>query len=159
MTNRTLQFYGQGYGSTPPTITVTIDGNQVFSGPVLGSVDETPPQIFFPADYNQIYIAQLPIMANTTSYSFSLTVSGGLGIYTGLVKTNYNGTGNVASPSSGPTEFQVQPDVNSNVYINGQSVVTPDPKPDGQEGAWTYWIPSGSTMTATMTIQGGVVVA
>ena len=34
MTNRTLQFYGKGYGATPVGITATIDGSTVFSGEI-----------------------------------------------------------------------------------------------------------------------------
>jgi len=34
MTNRTLQFWGQGYGSTPATVTVSLNGTTVYTGEV-----------------------------------------------------------------------------------------------------------------------------
>jgi len=34
MTNRTLQFWGQGYGTTPATVTVSLDGTTIYSGEV-----------------------------------------------------------------------------------------------------------------------------
>jgi hypothetical protein len=34
MTTRTLQFYGQGYGTTPATITATLDGVTIYTGAV-----------------------------------------------------------------------------------------------------------------------------
>ena len=42
MANRTVQLLGQGYGSTPAQITVTANGNPVFSGPV-NTVDQPSP--------------------------------------------------------------------------------------------------------------------
>lgn len=34
MTNRTLQFWGQGYGSTPATVTVSLGGTTIYTGEV-----------------------------------------------------------------------------------------------------------------------------
>jgi hypothetical protein len=42
MANRTIKFLGQGYGSTPAVITITANGNTVFSGPV-DTVDQLRP--------------------------------------------------------------------------------------------------------------------
>jgi hypothetical protein len=44
MANRTVQILGQGYGATPSEITVTTNGNTVFSGPV-NTQDQTVPAL------------------------------------------------------------------------------------------------------------------
>lgn len=154
MPNRTLKFYGQGYGASAPQITVSLNGNTVFMGPVDNSIDAEPPGVFVPADYDLLYQAELPMNYNNTTAAFSLSVTGGTGIYTGLVEINYNAMANAESSGSAGF-FAIQPDANSNVSIDGQIVPVPDPRPEGQQGAWTYFVPAGSTMTATLNIPMG----
>lgn len=43
MANRTIQIFGQGYGTTPCTINAVFAGNTVFSGPIP-TVEDTPSQ-------------------------------------------------------------------------------------------------------------------
>ena len=42
MTNRTVQIYGYGYGSTPASIEVTLDGNIVYNGTIATTSGPTP---------------------------------------------------------------------------------------------------------------------
>ena len=76
MANRTIKFLGQGYGATPAVITITANGNTVFSGPV-DTVDQLLP-VLPSTDLNlvsnvgtfeidQTFIGQIPITCTVTS--------------------------------------------------------------------------------------------
>ena len=84
MANRTIQFLGQGYGSTPCTIAATVDGVSVYSGSVptkTGDVDRTPE--------NQVVLFgfELPLeFTGTKSVSWTVT---GTSLYFGHAQANY----------------------------------------------------------------------
>jgi hypothetical protein len=76
MANSTIKFLGQGYGATPAAITITANGNTVFSGPV-DTVDQLRPVLPNP-DLNlvsnvgtfevpQNFKGQIPMTCTVTS--------------------------------------------------------------------------------------------
>jgi len=75
MANRTIQIYGQGFGSTPAEIVVTANGNTVFSGtipttndplPVLPNIEYSTQEIFeFTVDPS--FSGQLPMTCQVTN--------------------------------------------------------------------------------------------
>lgn len=76
MANRTIQLLGQGYGSSPAQITVTANGNTVFSGTV-SAVDQPPPPLPNPAltlaeilctfEIDQAFTGQIPMTCAVSS--------------------------------------------------------------------------------------------
>lgn len=71
MTNRTIQFWGQGYaptGTDPITITATLDGNQIYSGPI--STLYTTDVSRLPTDQVLLFTCELPV-----SYSGTIPMS------------------------------------------------------------------------------------
>lgn len=85
MTNRTLQFYGKGYGATPVGITATIDGSTVFSGEIP-TVNESIGTI---ASAGQVllFTTELPI-TEIGQKSMIVEVTGGQVVLTQIL-TNY----------------------------------------------------------------------
>ena len=59
MTNRTVQFYGQGYGTVPAEITATLDGIVVYSGTVPTIDQENYNRM--PEDQVLLFTAQVPV--------------------------------------------------------------------------------------------------
>ena len=70
MATRTIQLLGQGYGATPAQITVTANGNTVYSGPV-NTVNEPVPllpntqlslqNILCTVEIDQAFVGQMPM--------------------------------------------------------------------------------------------------
>jgi hypothetical protein len=69
MTQRTIQFYGQGLGENPAEITVTFQGQTVFSGPV-----PTAPSILSP-ESEQFLLFSVNALDVTDAGSFAVTVT------------------------------------------------------------------------------------
>lgn len=159
MTNRTMEFYGQGYGVSAPVLTAVFNGQTIFVGPANNSLNEEPPMQLLPADYDLLFTAEIPLNSTEETANLSVSVSGGTGIFIGMIKINYAKNNNLPGQpnSSGPTGYQViYPDANSNVEINGSPVAVPDPRPPGLEGPWMYWVTEGGTFTSTVTIPPGL---
>jgi hypothetical protein len=76
MANRTVQILGQGYGANPAQITVTANGNTVFSGTV-SSIDQSPPslpnlninlaEILCTFEIDQAFTGQIPMTCAVSS--------------------------------------------------------------------------------------------
>jgi hypothetical protein len=76
MANSTIKFLGQGYGATPAEITITANGNTVFSGPV-DTVDQLRPVLPNPSlnltgnvgtfEVPQNFKGQIPITCTVNS--------------------------------------------------------------------------------------------
>lgn len=106
MATRTIQFYGQGYGTTPAEIAVTANGNTVFSGtiptvdqpvPALPATDPTPvmPLIF------SMNIEQSFTGFDNQSIPMTCTVTNGTVIFADILG-NYSPTWNPAyTPAQG----------------------------------------------------------
>lgn len=171
MTNRTVQFYGQGY-STPPaeglaltpcTITATVDGNQVFSGtiPTL----ETSDIYHLPSEQVLLFSFEIPLVTggNTASPSTNYTLPVSLDItgddvFLEQINSNYNsiwdGNAYVSSGATGFDSIYSAGDARSNVVVTGASYVNPpptEPRDPANTGAWGWEVETASGQTATMT--------
>ena len=90
--NRTINFYGYAYGSTPVSLTANIDGVTVFSG-VVSTVDQALPA-------PTVNISNAPVLFSVVdsalfpttfsgAYPMSITVTGGNGIAVQNTYCNY----------------------------------------------------------------------
>lgn len=169
MTNRTVQFYGQGY-STPPavgvaltpcTITATVSGNVVFSGaiPTLESSDI----LRQPGEQEVLFTFEIPMVAANTANASPYTLPVSLAItgddvYLEQINANYcNNLGN----TTGPTGFAAisSVDARSNVVITNAlyNNPPPDPRPPGYPtGTWGWEIEVAPGQTSTMTFDMNV---
>jgi hypothetical protein len=176
MTTRTFKQYGQAYGSVPASITATIDGVQVFSGPVY-TVDEP-----LPTDSTLIVGSTLFNWTNTVDFagtqSFSISVTGSpLRLTTTVANYRYifpypptfelpADSGNFVVPDADSLindyaffyianidGIQIE-DPFTNVVIDG---VPRQRGPNNADlpGQWQWIIPAGSTFTATLNITAG----
>lgn len=68
MTNRTVQIYGYGFGSTDATMTVTLDGTTIFNGAVTTANQPVPalPDLNLETDTVPICSFELPVAFNGT---------------------------------------------------------------------------------------------
>jgi hypothetical protein len=132
MANRTIQIWGQGYGSTPCTANVTFGGDIVFSGPIP-TVDSTI-VARLPDEQTMLINFEVPIELSGT---FPVTIEFvGTDAFISAVLANYS----VQNDSE--TFFPVAlPQYKTNVNINGIAVAPPDPLPSGVTGEWGWEIP------------------
>jgi hypothetical protein len=79
MANRTLQFFGIGYGAEPVTVTATVNGTQVFNGTITtfnSPVNTVNPWTqmtpLFTAEVDETMVENIPM---------SVTVSGGTAVF------------------------------------------------------------------------------
>ena len=172
MTNRTVQFFGQGY-STPPaegltltpcTITATVDGNVVFSGtiPTLESSDiqrlPTDQQVLFTFEIPLVTITDPPGYGNIYTLPVSLAITGD-DVYLEQIESNYNSLGNgVSSGSTGFASITSLGDARSNVVVTNATFTNPppDPRPVESEGTWGWEIETAPGQTSTMTFDMNV---
>lgn len=87
MANRTLQFYGIGYGSEPVTVTASLNGTEIFNNTIStinGPVNTTDPwndtYAMFTADINSNIISNIP---------FTFAVSGNGTAVISRIDANY----------------------------------------------------------------------
>lgn len=161
MPNRTLQFFGQGYGSEAPIVTATIDGTTVFVGPVANFTDIAPPQIFVPADYEYLFSAEIPFNVANANLAMNVSFTGGTALILGEVMVNYapQVVANSVVSSSGATGFKESfptGDCRINVAIDSVPQTTPDPRPTGLEGDWTWQIAEGNVLSCTLLVNAGL---
>ncbi len=88
MTNRTIQFYGTGYGSTPVSVTVTANGNTVFDGTINTVNDPLPTGAPDPAQFTVIFTMEAPV-SFTGTIPMTVAVNSGDGVATAHVRANY----------------------------------------------------------------------
>lgn len=145
MTNRTIQFLGQGYaptGTAPITITATFAGNTVYSGTIptlyISDVDRQPANqvVLFTVDVPMNFSGIVPM-------SIALDNPVGVDAYFDQIFSNYmpttsNATGNITVVSSGPDGFLnisgAILDPRSNVVINGVA----ETRGETPEGTWGW---------------------
>jgi hypothetical protein len=82
---RTLQFYGKGYGATPATITVTLDGDTVYTGAVT-TVDQ-PTVDVLPGQQVVLFTCEVPV-ATSGALPMTCTVNNGT-VYFMYITGNY----------------------------------------------------------------------
>lgn len=162
MTNRTVQFLGQGYGNTPVTCNVAFNGATVFNGPV-STLDQESVSVL-PADQVVLCSFDIPI-ATAGSIPVSIEVTSGNLVLLGDIWANYSKlytpTGNLYT--SGPTGFlsidDGPSDCRANVVINGTAQTTPSPRPSESSGTWYWEVPTGQTITFDAIVVAGTTVA
>lgn len=111
MTNRTIRFYGKGFGATPAEMTVTLDGTEIFSGTVVTldqpldiSTIPTWPDNFY--DIN--FTAELPVLFDGEK-PMTVTVTNGT-VVVGDITANYL---LIANPVFTAEEIAALSDINS----------------------------------------------
>jgi hypothetical protein len=168
MTTRTFKQYGQGYGTTPATIVVTLNGVEIFNGDIA-TLDQPLPYMPMPPGENvgvEIYSWTKDLTFQGTD-SLQITVADGIFLMSQSV-ANYFKYPVPDSPSgpyasSGPDNFvpfyyytvdgDIIADCLSNVSIDG--VAQTSIRVEGETGQW-YWVLSpGQTMTATLNVLAG----
>ena len=157
--NRTFQFMGIAYGSTPVTLTAMINSNVVFSGEVPtvdAPTDSNPPpevqgilfEIANSAVLNTDFAGSLPMTVN---------VSGGNACVMGEILCNYvDGTPTTYGQcyNGTPTNSEGTPDPRSSVYIDSWQQVPPNPP---SLGCWTWCLNSSATLIYNFNISVGQV--
>lgn len=166
--NRTFQFYGVGYGSSPVSVTASINSTQIFSGAVP-TVDQPVNPQPTPLPSDQVVLFTLPDSAvlNTDfagSLPMTITVTGGSGVLFGDIFSNYfigdpaagAGLGNTYGQNytGNPINSESTPDPRSSVQIDGVTQVPPLPT---SLGVWNWYIPANSTFTYNWNISVGQV--
>jgi hypothetical protein len=100
MTNRTLQFLGRGYGSTPATVIATLDGVTIYTGEVPTLDQETILEL--PGEQVVMFTTEIPLDF-TGNKAFSMQVTSGTVNFADQL-ANYALAPN---PVFSPTEFAV----------------------------------------------------
>lgn len=144
MANRTLQFYGKGYGSSPAEITVKLDNEIVFDGAVPTAdqieVDHSPDAqvVLFTCEVPVLFEGKMPM---------SVTVNTGTVVFA-EVKGNHCYSGdNLAG------FFHIfNNDVRSSVKIDDVDQTTLWET----TGTWSWLVNAGSTLTYDLNINTGV---
>jgi hypothetical protein len=170
MANRTLQFYGYAYGSTPVQLNAHINGQVVFSGPVSTIDTPIPPP---PSDMTSapvlFSVENSALVPTEFSGSLPMTVSvaTGTGVVLGEIYCNYMPTGNVVvtdevtmeNSSISGTTLTVG-SVTSGTITIGQSIADDAGTiVDGTvitAGSGSTWTVNISQTVASTTIQGGI---
>jgi hypothetical protein len=154
MTIRNFKQYGQAFGATTASITATIDGTVVFSGPV--STLNTPvPSLPGDIETSEIFTwTNTVAFAGTQSYSVAVT---GSPLLLGSTAADYCVANNISHFDAFYT-YEIGgvtvADPFTNVAIDGVSR-TRGPDNSTLAGQWQWLIPAGSTFTATLNVNAG----
>jgi hypothetical protein len=168
MTTRTFKQYGQGYGATPATITVTLDGVQVFSGDIPTLNQPVPDMPIVPGENLgvELYSWTKDVTFQGTE-TLQITVADGTFLMAQSL-ANYFKYIDPALPdgpylSSGALTYvpfyyytvdgDVIYDPMSNVSIDG--VAQTVTRVEGEFGQWYWVLGPGQTMTATINVLQG----
>ena len=159
MTNRTIQFYGQGFGPTEVEISVTADGSQVFNGPVP-TVDQSLVASQWPLEQSEILFSiEVPVEFRGTM-PIEITVNSGSGILLEKMAINYVPL--IDNVSSGAQGFEFDSDgkipnllAASDFRLDGNPTPSLVCRPDS-DGYWTLPLAVGSTFAATLNIEAGL---
>lgn len=91
MTNRTLQFYGKGFGNDPVTVSVTVSGNLVYSGTISTDNQSLPSDWYDwydPELYVPLFTMQVPVEFSG-NFPVQIAVTSGFGAKISEVLANY----------------------------------------------------------------------
>ena len=155
MTTRNFIQCGQAYGSTPATITATLDGTVIFSGTI-------PTQNMPFPTLPDFSVTGVNLFTWTNTVDFSGTQSLAISV-TGadLLLTDSFADHCVANAISAFYPFYSYnvgnvgiADPFSNVIIDGE-VMQRGPDDEILSGQWYWTIPRGSTFTATLNVNAG----
>jgi len=159
MTNRTIQFYGQGFGSTAAEISVTANGSPVFNGPVP-TVDQPLVPLPWPLEQSEIMFSmEVPIEFQGTM-PIEITVNYGSGILLEKLSINYVRLPNNVSSGAQGFEFDCDGKI-KNLLATQDSSLDGNPIPclvcpPGLDGNWTLPLAVGSTFATTLDIDAGL---
>lgn len=163
MTTRTFVQQGQAYGSNTASITVKIDGNVVFQGPVLTLNQPFPQEPGIGSLIsNDLYSWTNDVFFEGTQ-SLEITVEGATLLLANSLANYMPGAAN-GVPTGNATTFGpyysitsdsgVETDPFSDETINGIPQQEPSHVPP-YSGQWWWAISPGSTFSATINIQAG----
>ena len=154
MTTRNFKQCGQAYGSTPASITATIDGVVVFSGPI-STLDQPLPVLPEPAA--NVALPTLFTWTNTLYFSgtqsYSIAVTGSPLLLGSTLADHFiaNDVSQFGIFYSYDDDGALVGDPLANVVIDGVAL-TRGPDNAALPGQWQWLVPAGSTLTAVMNI-------
>jgi hypothetical protein len=168
MTTRTFKQFGQGYGATPATITVTLGGLQIFAGDIATLDQPVPDMPIVPGENLGVEIySWTKDVTFQGADTLQITVVDGTFLMSKSL-ANYFKYTDPAKPSgpyatSGPNNFvpfynytdngEVIYDALSNVAIDGAAQTVA--RAPGEYGQWYWVLGPGQTMTATLNVLEG----
>jgi hypothetical protein len=157
MTTRNFKQRGQAYGSTPASITATIDGTVVFSGPINTLDIPVPIMPVEPTGVQPVIFtwANTVAFAGTQSYSIAVTGSPLLLSTTMADHFTANNVAQFNSICNREIDGILVSDPFTNVAIDGVAMQR-GPNNSALPGQWQWLIPAGSTFTATLNVNAGV---
>jgi hypothetical protein len=158
MTTRNFIQTGQAYGSTTASITATIDGTVVFSGPI-STLDQPVPvrpdpeaDVALPTIFTWTNTVDF---SGTQSYSIAVTGSPLLLAFTGADHYMANNVAEFCTTYTYSVGGVTIGDPFTNVAIDGVAMQR-GPDNNSLSGQWQWLIPAGSTFSATLNIDAGV---
>lgn len=172
MANRTVQIIGQGFGSTPASVTATFNGSQVFSGSVSTINQPVPSMPIDPSLVNSgtvLFTFEIP-MNLSGNVPMTVNVDGSMvffaqiyanyanvanisaGNLNGFVSSGANSFVNIYNPYPAPVNFECR----SNVTLNGQSMVITPEERGTLDGPWWWQVTPGSALTCDVEITAGL---
>ena len=157
MTTRNFKQLGQAYGSTPASITATIDGTVVYSGtiPTFDTPIPSRPDVSTDSVTTLFTWTNTVEFAGTQSYSIAVT---GSPLLLCFIEADYcipNAIANFNIPYTYDYNGVTIADPLTNVAIDG---VPQTRGPDNTlVGPWHWLIPAGSILTATLNVNAGCV--
>jgi hypothetical protein len=150
--NRTIQFIGYAYGSSPVTLTAEINGNTVFSGEVPTIDSPLPPMANVVASAGPLFLVENSSLFSTDfsgQYPMTISVSSGNSVILGEVLSNYMHITNDARYGNATTFLNISTnteyrDPRTDVVIDG-TPQSPD-RPPGCDGAWPWVVNNPGTI-------------
>lgn len=88
MTNRTYQFYGQGFGTNPVNVTVTVNGTTAYSGPIPTVDQPFSDDWYSPDQYVVLFSIESPVEF-AGAILISVSVTSGAGMKLAQTMANY----------------------------------------------------------------------
>jgi hypothetical protein len=153
---RTFKQQGQGFGSSTVNITATIDGIQVYNGPI-NTIDQDPSDTYT-GTMVDLFTWEIADRTFTGTQSMQITVTGGSALMLGDSLANYTNLMSVESSTQefGGFYYEFIDGVNfgdplSAVTIDGVAHTRQTDLP----GQWYWVISSGTTFSCTVNINTG----
>lgn len=157
MTTRNFIQRGQAYGPTTASITASIDGTVVFSGPISTVDTPMPTRPDLSTDPMPTIFTWTNTVAFAGTQSYSISVTG-----SPLLLSSSSADNCVANNISSFLTFYTYEidgvtvaDPLTNVAIDGVAMQR-GPDNSTLSGQWEWVIPAGSTLTATLNVNAGV---
>lgn len=133
--NRTIHFFGQGYGFEPARILVKLDNSEIFSGEIPTINQETFNMI--PEDQTVIFLCELPITTQRL-VPMSIDVISGTVVFAQITATHcFDNCESIFFPVCAGS------DARKNVKIDGVAQTTTQDLP----GTWSWTVNAGSNLS------------